>query len=191
MANHSSILAWRIPGTGEPGGLPSMGSHRVGHYWSDLAAAAAGFKLRSDIHCDALSYIPQLPQEYFRKTKSNPPNVTLNMHLIVHKIIDFTIYRCPWTPREKTHRFSREEIKNRDSPLSLTKEVKLTQSTEGRANFWELSEEGLRNYGSSLPVASRYNCFCCLLKSVFIRIRKKWNEVYTVLTKIFEKTSLK
>ena len=41
MATHSSVLAWRIPGTGEPGGLPSMGSHRVGHKWSDLAAAAA------------------------------------------------------------------------------------------------------------------------------------------------------
>ena len=41
MATHSSILAWRIPGMGEPGGLPSMGSHRVGHEWSDLAAAAA------------------------------------------------------------------------------------------------------------------------------------------------------
>ena len=41
MATHSSILAWRIPGTEEPGGLPSMGSHRVGHHWSDLAAAAA------------------------------------------------------------------------------------------------------------------------------------------------------
>ena len=40
MATHSSVLAWRIPGTGEPGGLPSMGSHRVGHNWSDLAAAA-------------------------------------------------------------------------------------------------------------------------------------------------------
>ena len=40
MATHSSVLAWRIPGTAEPGGLPSMGSHRVGHYWSDLAAAA-------------------------------------------------------------------------------------------------------------------------------------------------------
>ena len=38
MASHSSILAWRIPGTGEPGGLPSMGSHRVGHDRSDLAA---------------------------------------------------------------------------------------------------------------------------------------------------------
>ena len=39
MATHSSVLAWRIPGTGEPAGPPSMGSHRVGHYWSDLAAA--------------------------------------------------------------------------------------------------------------------------------------------------------
>ena len=41
MATHSSVLAWRIPGMGEPGGLLSMGSHRVGHDWSDLAAAAA------------------------------------------------------------------------------------------------------------------------------------------------------
>ena len=41
MATHSSVLAWRIPGTGEPGGLLSMGSHRVGHDRSNLAAAAA------------------------------------------------------------------------------------------------------------------------------------------------------
>ena len=41
MATHSSVLAWRVPGTGQPGGLPSMGSHRVGHNWSDVAAAAA------------------------------------------------------------------------------------------------------------------------------------------------------
>ena len=41
MATHSRVLAWRIPGTAEPGGLPSKGSHRVGHDWSDLAAAAA------------------------------------------------------------------------------------------------------------------------------------------------------
>ena len=40
MATHSSVLAWRIPGAGEHHGLPSMGSHRVGHNWSDLAAAA-------------------------------------------------------------------------------------------------------------------------------------------------------
>ena len=41
MATQSSVLAWRIPETGEPVGLPSMGSHRVGHDWSDSAAAAA------------------------------------------------------------------------------------------------------------------------------------------------------
>ena len=41
MATHSSVLAWRIPGMGEPGGLPSIVSHRVGHDQSDLAAAAA------------------------------------------------------------------------------------------------------------------------------------------------------
>ena len=39
MATHSSVLAWRVPGMGEPGGLLSMGSHRVGHDWSNLAAA--------------------------------------------------------------------------------------------------------------------------------------------------------
>ena len=45
MATHSSVLAWRIPGTVEPGGLPSMGSRRVGHDWSDLAAAAAARRM--------------------------------------------------------------------------------------------------------------------------------------------------
>ena len=43
------LAAWRIPGTGKPGGLPSMGPHRVGHDWSDLAAAAA--------KCQALSML--------------------------------------------------------------------------------------------------------------------------------------
>ena len=44
MATHCSVLAWRIPGTGKPGGLPSMGSHRVGHDCRDLAAAAAALE---------------------------------------------------------------------------------------------------------------------------------------------------
>ena len=48
MATLSSVLAWRIPGSGDPGGLPSMGSHRVRHNWSDLAVAAAR-------HCQAHS----------------------------------------------------------------------------------------------------------------------------------------
>ena len=50
MATHSSVLAWRIPGTAEPGGLPSMGSHRVGHDWSDLAAAAANQPILKEIY---------------------------------------------------------------------------------------------------------------------------------------------
>ena len=54
MATHSCVLAWRVPGTGEPGGLPSMGSHRVRHDWSDLAARmyciAYGKKLCNDLY---------------------------------------------------------------------------------------------------------------------------------------------
>ena len=49
MATHSSVLAWRIPGTGEPGELPSMGSHRVGHDWSDLAIAIAMRNINVDL----------------------------------------------------------------------------------------------------------------------------------------------
>ena len=62
MATHSSVLAWRIPGTGEPGGLLFMGSHRVGHNWSDLAAAAVHIKVRSIMYSSIMSkkrmYIP-------------------------------------------------------------------------------------------------------------------------------------
>ena len=52
MATHSSVLAWRIPGTGEPGGLRSMGLHRVGHGWSDAAAAAVAGTTFSSSLCD-------------------------------------------------------------------------------------------------------------------------------------------
>ena len=44
MVTHSSVLAWGIPGTGEPGGLPSMGSHRVRHDWSNLAVSSSMIK---------------------------------------------------------------------------------------------------------------------------------------------------
>ena len=59
MATHSSDLAWRIPGTAESGGLLSMGSHRVGHDWSDLAAAAA-----------AVFFIVQLSHPYMTTGKT-------------------------------------------------------------------------------------------------------------------------
>ena len=59
MATHSSVLAWRIPGTGEPGELTSMGSHRVGHDWSDLAAAAYfSCQWTVEIICQLCWYFP-------------------------------------------------------------------------------------------------------------------------------------
>ena len=62
MATHSIVLTWRIPGTGEPGGLSSMGSHRVGHDWSDLAAAAAAGYLNYTvrIYSKSIGYLPCL-----------------------------------------------------------------------------------------------------------------------------------
>ena len=55
MATHFSVLAWRIPETGELGGLPSMGSHRVRHDWSDLvAAAAATMKKKQEVRLQQL-----------------------------------------------------------------------------------------------------------------------------------------
>ena len=51
MATHSSVLAWRIPGTGKPGGLPSMGLQRVGHECSDVATAAASLPKLNVMDC--------------------------------------------------------------------------------------------------------------------------------------------
>ena len=75
MATHSSVLAWRIPRTGEPGGLPSLGSYRVGHDWSDLAAAAAAaislntFYMQSSI-LGNVDDTRQIGQEIFAPTLS-------------------------------------------------------------------------------------------------------------------------
>ena len=61
MATHSSVLAWRIPGMGEPGGLPSMGSHRARYDWSDLAAAATTAYLSLGV-CTNIAFTLQLIQ---------------------------------------------------------------------------------------------------------------------------------
>ena len=59
VATHCSVVAWRVPGAGEPGGLPFLGSHRVGHDCSDSAAAAAAKTDETQIiHCSS-GFLPQ------------------------------------------------------------------------------------------------------------------------------------
>ena len=79
MATHSSVLAWRIPGTGKPGGLRSMGSHRVGHDWSDLAAAGVaagegedGTIWENSTETYALPYVKQTGSESLMYDTRNP-----------------------------------------------------------------------------------------------------------------------
>ena len=84
MATHSSVLAWRIPGTGEPGRLPSVGSHRIGHNWSDLAAAAAmkNRKKAKEKKADRQG-IRAKEQESERSTFRRAPELTGKMKLRV------------------------------------------------------------------------------------------------------------
>ena len=70
MATHSSILAWRIPGTGKPGGLLSVGSHRVGHDWSDLAVALANCNVEHFGHLSKIYKLQSWAQVLWRQVQS-------------------------------------------------------------------------------------------------------------------------
>ena len=74
MATHFSILAWRIPGTGEPGGLPSMGSHRVGQDRSDLAAAATATVTN---RVKGLDPIDRVPEELWTEVRDTVQQVRI------------------------------------------------------------------------------------------------------------------
>ena len=96
ISTHSSVLAWRIPGTAEPGGLPSMGSHRVGHDWSDLATAAGRFPIRSFV--DLKWYQPefQFSSVQFSSVAQSCPNLCDPMNCstpglpVHHQLPEFT-----------------------------------------------------------------------------------------------------
>ena len=71
MATHSSVLGWRIPGTAKPGGLPSVGSHRVGHNWSDLAVSSKQWRDSTILkHLSILLQTP-LPSRLPHKIEQN------------------------------------------------------------------------------------------------------------------------
>ena len=95
MATHSSVLAWRIPGTGEPGGLLSMGSHRVGHDRSDLVAAAKipclliGRKVMTNL--DSI-------------LKSRDITLPTKVHLVKAMVFPVVMYGCEsWTVKKAEH----------------------------------------------------------------------------------------
>ena len=60
MATHSNVLAWRIPGMGEAGGLPSMGSHRVGHDCSDLVVVVVVVVIKWLTQASTCKYLPSI-----------------------------------------------------------------------------------------------------------------------------------
>ena len=76
MATHSSVLAWRIPGMGEPGGLPSMGSHRIGHDRSDLAAAA------NNVRTIVITSFNFLIFKFVRKLRSRRKHLKYSIEII-------------------------------------------------------------------------------------------------------------
>ena len=85
MATHSSVLGWRISGTGEPGGLPSIGSHRVRHDWSDLAVAV----WLSNIHIWKWEVVTQLCLTLCNLIDCNPSVAQLSSP--VHGILEARI----------------------------------------------------------------------------------------------------
>ena len=101
MATHSSVVAWRIPGIGEPGGLLSMGSHRVGHDWSDLAANTVIFEVRASTYefwgIMALSIATANPQTE-QISRSNHLLKYLLMHVCaLSRFCCVRLFVTPWT----------------------------------------------------------------------------------------------
>ena len=99
MATHSSVLAWSIPGMQEPGGLPSMGSHRVGHNWSDLAAAVAVYGPRTPIWT--------FPRQTWDSSSVTPKTLFWQPALVwtgksEHDQVDFP---CMWMQRKKNWKY--------------------------------------------------------------------------------------
>ena len=100
MTTHSSILAWRIPGTEEPGGLPSTGSHRVRHNWSDLAAAAVSWEPTLCISCQVNSHAGSLKLTRVGAFTPQKTANTTNQHYFSQKGGCLVCTSTPWLQTE-------------------------------------------------------------------------------------------
>ena len=99
MATHSSVLAWRIPGTGEPGGLPSMGLHRVGHDWSDLTVAG------TTEHTHTHTSISPSATRKLAKLNFNLPKTHVDINIAVFKKQQHLAGWDSELPRSRDNRF--------------------------------------------------------------------------------------
>ena len=136
MATHSSVLAWRIPGMGEPDGLPSMWLHRVGHDWSDLAAAApviqsewSKSKREKQIYINR--YMWSLEKwygwSYFQGRNRDPPGENRHMERV----------------REGKERMNGESSPDILTPcVSQTASGNLLSSTGSSALWWREGQDG-------------------------------------------------
>ena len=144
METHPSVLAWRIPGTVEPDGLPSLGSHRVGHNWSNLAAAAAwvvmalpgrasgkesAYHYRRRKRCRFDPWVGKIP--WRRKWQPTPVFLPGELHgqksqggcsPCGHRESDMTEHTHTHT---HTHMKIRQKIKKRDWEKRLMKQIKI------------------------------------------------------------------
>ena len=109
MATHSSVLAWRIPGMGEPGELPSMGLHRFAHDWSDLGAAVTEEDLETS--SGWVSESPFSTQDNWTSTNKGTPSDQEDTHPVVPLISSLHSTHLPWilfkpAPEPILHKFN-------------------------------------------------------------------------------------
>ena len=169
MATHSSVLAWRIPGTAEPGGLLSMGLHRIGHNWSNLAAAAAVFVV--------ICYC------------STGKNVPYNGLLYSNKINELLHMQLGWISKTTLNKMSQSQktihyvVSFHFSSVQLLSRVRLFATPWTAAHQASLSITNSLSPPKPMPIElvmlSNHLIFCrplLLLPSIFPSIRVLSNE---------------
>ena len=121
MASHSSVLAWRIPGTAQPGGLLSMGSHRVEHYWCDLAAAATAQSCKEPLKIPQAKFQQNVNHEFpdiqAGFTKGRGIEIKLSTPIVSSK--------------------KQENSRKASTPICLCKRLWLTQQNNERKMTWK------------------------------------------------------
>ena len=130
MATHSSVLPWRIPGTGKPGGLPSMGFHRVGHDWSDLAAAAASVLFWTLCVCWFYHFVLHLSDSAF--------SLSAKQFVVVEHLscqVPRWVLRGTFAPRAGSHPSS-QCTALREEELSVICRFPLARRPSWKTNLW-------------------------------------------------------